>query len=173
MKWIVFVALLVAQVAFAQTPSKQFDAYKKSSFEGKVFDTKTFTTKTYHTREFESKQYETKEFSAQNSSMMGDQFASKNFTPPPQKKLSWWQRLFGTRDAGMSSKTASSKNFPTSNFDTKTAQTSVDGKMQEKVDHVRNPKALAMPNIKPTPEEINKPVDTRPKSFPTATSTPR
>lgn len=171
-KWIVLVALLVAPAAFAQTPSKQFDPYKKSSLGSKVFDTKTFTSKNFQTKEVESKQFETKEFPAQTSSMMGERFASKNFAPP-EKKVSWWQKLFGTRDAGMSGKTAASKNYATTNFASKAMPTTVDEKLQEKVDHMRSPKSLAMPNIRPTPEEINKPVGAQPKSFPTATPAPR
>jgi len=168
-KWFVLVALLVAPVAFAQTPSKKFDPYKKSGFEGRVFDTKTFTTKTYQTKEFDTKLFETKEFATKTSQMMEERFAAKNFTPPTEKKVSWWQKLFGTRQSSLGEKTVANKNFATTNFDTKAMPTKVDGKLQEKVDHLRSPKSLAMPNIKPTPEEMNKPVDSRPKSFPTAT----
>lgn len=168
MKWIVFIALLVRPLAFAQTPSKQFDPYKKSSFEGKMFDTKTFTTKTFQTKEFETKQFETKEFPTKANQMEEQHFATKPFTPPTEKKVSWWQKLFGSHQSSMSGKTVTSKNFATTNFVTKAMPTKVDGKLQEKVDHLLSPKALAMPNIKPTPEEMNKPVSSSPKSFPQA-----
>lgn len=172
-KWIVFVALLVAPLAFAQTPSKQFDAYKKSSFEGKAFDTKSFTTKNFQTKEFETKRFVTKEFPAKASPMMEERFGTKAFTPPTKKKVSWWQKLFGTGESDVSGKAVSGKNFATTGFETKAMPTKVDGKMQEKVDRLLEPKTLVMPNIKPTPEEMNKPVSSRPKSFPTATPTPR
>ncbi|MFA6561662.1 MAG: hypothetical protein WCV00_07105 [Verrucomicrobiia bacterium] len=173
MKWIVFTALLVVAVAFAQTPTKKFEPYKKSGFEGKMFDTKTFTTKTFQTKEFETKRFETKEFPAKTNQMMEEHFDAKAFAPPTEKKVSWWQKLFGTHQSSMSGKTVEGQSFATKNFTGKAARTKVDGKMQEKVDHLLNPKSLTMPNIKPTPEEMNKPVDSRPKSFPTATPTPR
>jgi hypothetical protein len=172
-KWIVLAALLVAPLAFAQTPSKKFDPYKKSGFEGKVFDTKTFTTKTYQTKEFDTKLFETKEFATKTNPMGEEHFAAKNYTPPTEKKVSWWQKLFGTRTSNLGEKTVPEKVFATKNFAAKTAPTKVDGKMQQKVDHLLKPGALAMPNIKPTPEELNKPVDSRPKSFPVATPRPR
>lgn len=172
MKWIVYATLLVAPTVFAQTPSKQFDPYKKSSFEGRKFDTKTFTTKTFPTREFETKQFETKEFPAKASPMAGERFDTKAFAQT-EKKASWWQRLFGTRQSDLSGKGVPEKGFDTKGFATKTAQTKVDGKMQEKVDHVLNPRSLMLPNIKPTPEDLNKPVDSRPKTIPTAPPTRR
>ncbi|MCX6897239.1 MAG: hypothetical protein NT105_00940 [Verrucomicrobia bacterium] len=168
MKWIVFVALLAAPLAFAQTPSNKLDAYKKSSFEGKAFDTKTFTTKNFQTKEFETRQFETKALPAKANPMGGEHFAAKPFTSPTEKKVSWWKKLFGIRESGMNGKAVSSKSFATTGFETKAMPTKVDGKMQEKVDRVLDPKTLVMPNIKPTPEEMNKPVSSRPKSFPTA-----
>ncbi|MBI5684653.1 MAG: hypothetical protein HZC54_06205 [Verrucomicrobia bacterium] len=168
MKWIVFTAVLAATVVFAQTPSKKLEPYKKSKFEGRGFDTKTFTTKTFPTKEFETKRFETKEFPVQASPAVGERFDTHAFAPP-EKKVSWWQRLFGTHKSDASGKGVPEKSFATKGFTAKAAQTKVDGKTQEKVDRVLDPKTLAMPNIKPTPEDLNKPVDSRPKSFPTAT----
>ena len=173
MKWIVFVVLLVPALASAQTPSKQFDPNKRSSFEGRVFDTKTFSTKTFQTKEVETKPFETKEFATKTSQMGEEHYATKPFAPPTDKKVGWWQKLFGSRQSDMSGKTVDGKNFATSNFAAKAMPTKTDGPLQEQLDHMRSPRSLAMPNIKPTPEEINKPVGMRPKSFPTATPAPQ
>lgn len=171
-KWIVYAALLVASVAFAQTPSKQFEPYKKSKFDGRGFDTKTFTTKVYPTKEFETKPFETKEFPVKRSQLAEGHFETKGFAPT-EKKVSWWQKLFGTRQSDMSGKGVPEKGFATKGFDTKGTPTKGDTKMQEKVDHLLDPKQLVMPKIKPTPEDLNKPVDSRPKTFPKAVPAPR
>jgi hypothetical protein len=160
--------VLAATVAFAQTPGKQFEPYKKSKFEGRGFDTKTFTTKTFPTKEFGTKPYETKEFPTQASPMTGARLDTHAYAPA-QKKTSWWQRLFGTGKSDMSGKGVAEKGFATKGYATAAAPTKGDGKMQEKVDRLMDPKTLAMPTIKPTPEDMNKPVDSRPKAFPTAT----
>jgi hypothetical protein len=170
-KWFVLVVLLVPVLAFAQTPSTQFDLTKKSGFQGKTFDTKTFTTKTYPTQTYATKTAETKEFDTKNSPMGQEQYAAKNFTPPAEKKVSWWQKLFGTHSSGMGDKTVPGKNYATTNFPGKNTPTRVNEPLQEKYDHMMSPTALAMPNIKPTPKELNKPVDSHPKGFPTATPT--
>ncbi len=138
-----------------------------------MFDTKTFTTKNFQTKEFETKQFETKEFPDKTNQMTEERFATKAFTPPTEKKVGWWQKLFGTRESDVNGKAVSNKNFATTGFETKAMPTRADGKMQEKVDRVLDPKTLVMPNIKPTPEEMNRPVNSRPKSFPKATPVPR
>lgn len=164
------VVLLVPPLVFAQTPSSAFDPYKKSSLQGRTFDTKTFTTKAFQTQEYATKTVNTKEFATKTSPMGEEHFASKNFEPPaPEKKLSWWQKLFGTHTSSMGDKTVAGKNYATTNFTGgKNAQTKVNEPLQDKYDHMMSPRALAMPAIKPTPLELNKPVDTRPKGFPTA-----
>ena len=173
MKWFVLVVLLVPPLAFAQTPSSAFDPNKKAAFQGRTFDTKTFTTKTYQTQEYATKTVNTKEYATKTSQMGQEQYASKNFTvPASEKKLSWWQRLFGTHTSSMGDKTVAGKNYATTNFTGgKNVQTKVDEPLQEKYDHMMSPRALAMPNVRPTPKELNKPVNSQPKGFPTATPT--
>ena len=163
------VVLWVPALASSQTPSTHFDMTKKSSLQGRTFDTKTFTTKTYATQEYATKTAETKQFATKNSPMGEDHFASKNFEPPAEKKLSWWQKLFGTHTASAANKTVPGKNYATTNFTGgKSVPTKVDEPLQEKYDHMLSPRALAVPAIKPTPLEMNKPVDPHPKGFPTA-----
>ncbi len=166
MKWFVLVALLVASLAFAQTPSTQFDFSKKSSFQSRSFDTKTFTTKTYQTQQYATKTAETKEFATKTSQMGQEQFAAKNFSPPAtEQKVGWWQKLFGTHSSSMGTKTVDGKNYATTNFAGKNAQTKVDEPLQEKYDHMMSPSALAMPRVNPTSKELNKPVQSHPTNF--------
>ena len=134
-----------------------------------MFDTKTFTTKTYQTQGYPTKTAETKEFATKTSEMGQEQFAAKNFTPPAtEQKVGWWQKLFGTHSSSMGDKTVPGKNYATTNFAGKNAQTKVDGTMQDKVDHMMSPNAFAMPRVNPTPKELNKPVQSHPTNFQTA-----
>ncbi|MBI5394312.1 MAG: hypothetical protein HZA91_03355 [Verrucomicrobia bacterium] len=166
MKWIVFIPMLAVPLAFAQEPPRYYfqdnrmkpeDALKrKAPYSGKMFDTKAFDTKATAAKPFETKTLSgkqfttkaaaTKGFSTHSNAMTGQSYATTSFEPPKPK--SWWQRLFGTKTA-----TESGKTFATTNLPTK-----MDAKFQEKVEHPKKPGSFKAPTIRPTPENMNKPL---------------
>lgn len=171
MKWVGYVALLVAPWAWAQTPpayyfqdsgTKPQDLLKKKSgLEGKMFQQKTFDGKSLATKELPAKQFDAKafrsnsfetktapgkEFPSQMSSLGNKEFETKQAVLPTAGPAPWWKRIFGIKRAPQNDKA-----FPVA-----TVPTPLNSDLQQKIENREKLKTLELPKIKPTREEINK-----------------
>jgi len=138
--------------AAAQDVPPKIDYNKKSSFDGKQFSSKKFEPKAFSAKEFDAKQYSTKaaptkEYETKSSKLRDQQFASKDYTPATAEQIERWRKMY---EAWRESE---AKVYSTTNVANKT-----DPKLQEQMQKFEKPKSVQTPVVKPTPENINKPV---------------
>jgi hypothetical protein len=142
---------LAFPAASADVPPK-IDYNKKSALENKQFDAKEFSSKSFQFKEYDAKQFSTKaapskEFGAKASKLREKEYAGKDYTPPTAEQIARWRKMYEAW------REQEAKTYSTTNVAVKT-----DMKLQEQMQKFDTSKSVESTVIKPTPENMNKPV---------------